>query len=153
MTWLTWVELCADADIRNNVFTTDKNCMQSRIADKAADVGLKQIIFITVFYSLEARLCMTFPTNLVLTTFFSKIICASCYSSVCMSGHFAFQHTLQDACFRAGGPVPNSAKLALLSWTGCSPNRYGTISVFNRYDLFYIIISYIFSHPTCFGPS
>jgi hypothetical protein len=28
-----------------------------------------------------------------------------------------------------------------------------TISVSNRCDLFYIFISYIFSHPTCFGPS
>jgi len=72
MTWLTWVELCADADIRNNVFMTDKNCMQARIADKAADVGLKQIILITVFYSLEERLCMTIPKKLVLTIFFSQ---------------------------------------------------------------------------------
>jgi len=73
MTWLTWVELCADADIRNNVFTTDKNCMQARIADKAADVGLKQLILITVFYSLEGRLCMTIPKNLLLKIFFLKI--------------------------------------------------------------------------------
>jgi hypothetical protein len=28
-----------------------------------------------------------------------------------------------------------------------------TISVSNKCDLFYIFISYIFSHPTCFGPS
>jgi hypothetical protein len=28
-----------------------------------------------------------------------------------------------------------------------------TISVSNRCDLIYIFISYIFSHPTCFGPS
>jgi hypothetical protein len=30
---------------------------------------------------------------------------------------------------------------------------YVTISFSNRCDLFYIFISYIFSHPTCFGPS
>jgi hypothetical protein len=124
-TRLTWVEIRADAGIRN-VFTADKNCLQARIADKTADMGLKQIILITVFYILEGRLCTTVPPKIGVDKFFSKIMCASLYSSVFMSGHFAFQHTLQDACFRAGGPVPNSAKLTLISWTGCSPNRYAT---------------------------
>jgi hypothetical protein len=57
------VELRADADIRNNFFKTVKNCMQVRIADKTVDMGFKQIILITVFYSLEGRLCMTIPKN------------------------------------------------------------------------------------------
>ena len=43
-----------------------------------------------------------------------------------MSGHYVFQHTLQDACFRAGGPVPNSVKFTLISWTECSRNRHAT---------------------------
>jgi hypothetical protein len=88
--------------------------MQVRIADKTADMGFKQIILVTVFYNLEGRFCMTIPKNFVLTIFFSKIMCTSLYSSVCMSGQLVFQHTLQDACFRAGGPVPNSAKLTLI---------------------------------------
>jgi len=59
--------------------------MQARIADKTADMGFKQIILITVFYSLVERLCITIPKNLVLTIFFfSKIMCASLCSSVCM---------------------------------------------------------------------
>jgi hypothetical protein len=33
---------------------------------------------------------------------------------------------LQDARFRAGGPVPNAAKFTLISWTGCSRNIYAT---------------------------
>jgi hypothetical protein len=33
--------LCANADISSNVLTADKNWMQARIADKTADMGLK----------------------------------------------------------------------------------------------------------------
>jgi hypothetical protein len=36
---------------------------------------------------------------------------------------------------------------------GLKGELYVTISVSNRCDLFYIFISYIFSCPTCFGPS
>jgi len=69
-----WVELCTDADIRYSVFTTDKNSMQARIADKTADMGFRQIILITVFYSLEGRLCITIlpPPQMELTIYFFK---------------------------------------------------------------------------------
>ena len=67
------MEICTDADIRYRVFTTDKNCTQARIADKTADMDFRQIILITVFYSIEERLCMTIPKKkMVLTIYFLK---------------------------------------------------------------------------------
>jgi hypothetical protein len=43
---------CADADIRNNMFTADNNLIQARIADKTADTSLKLLKLIPVFYCL-----------------------------------------------------------------------------------------------------
>jgi hypothetical protein len=110
------VELYTNADIRNNVFATNKNFMQTRIADKTADMGFKQIILINGLLKFRRKALYDHPQKFgVDNFFFSKILCASLYSSVCTSGHFVFQHTLQDARFRAGGPVPNAAKFTLIS--------------------------------------
>ena len=119
-----WVELWADAGIRNNVFTTDKNCMQERIADKTADMGFTMVMSVTVFYCLEGSPCITIPKNWCWQFIFSNIMCPSLYVCVCMSGRFAFQHILQDACFWTGGSVPNSAKLTSLTRTECPRNIY-----------------------------
>ena len=74
-----WVELWADAGIRNNVFTTDKNCMQERIADKIADMGFRMIMSVTVFYCLEESPCITIPKNWCWQFIFSNIMCPSLY--------------------------------------------------------------------------
>jgi hypothetical protein len=41
------------ADIRNNMFTADKNWIQARIAGKTADTSLKLLQLISVFYCLD----------------------------------------------------------------------------------------------------
>jgi hypothetical protein len=41
------------ADIRNNMFTADTNYIQTRIADKTADMSLKLRKLIPVFYCLD----------------------------------------------------------------------------------------------------
>jgi hypothetical protein len=41
------------ADIRNNMFTADKNWIQARIADKTADTSLKLLKLIPVFYCFD----------------------------------------------------------------------------------------------------
>lgn len=49
---VTMKTLCANADIRSNVFTADKNWMQARIAYKTADIGLKtNIKFSFLFFN------------------------------------------------------------------------------------------------------
>jgi hypothetical protein len=47
------VDPCADADNRSNVFTADKNWIETRIADKTADTSLKLLKSIPVFYYLD----------------------------------------------------------------------------------------------------
>jgi hypothetical protein len=50
---LLFLDPCVDADIRNNMFTADKNLIQARIADKTADTSLKLLKLIPVFYCLD----------------------------------------------------------------------------------------------------
>jgi hypothetical protein len=51
--WGPICRLCADTDIRDNIFTADKNLMQARIADKTADTSLKLLKLIPAFYCFD----------------------------------------------------------------------------------------------------
>jgi hypothetical protein len=63
-----WIPAEKSADIRNNMFTADKNLIQARIADKTADTSLKRLKLIPAFYCLDKSVVLSAKNkNLVVT--------------------------------------------------------------------------------------
>jgi hypothetical protein len=67
--------------------------------------------------------------------------------------HWCGQHAQDSNCKSRRPKINTGFYLQKVTKLMFKKRLYVTISVSNRCNLFYIFISYIFSHPTCFGPS